>query len=304
VPAEHDVVVQYAPRLRFYKTEKHFPCPVNEFHARATFRRVLCSNQKGEEVWDPRQRVWVPVPNPPDLPDEKSCLAPDWADVVKQATLGDIAGDSHGGAPARCGYFLALDRSWFGKSPGAIKPTGAITSPVPIYCDVYPCGPGSPNFAPPEAGAGIAVSYWIFYVWNQASVGWHEGDWEHLTLYFAAGDFEKAKPPTHFATWQHGRPHVGGFKKLALIDDTHPEIYVNDQGHALQSGLPAVDGAPVTPGLLAKPAWDTWTLPIHNIEDEPWCGYTGGWGAITTHRKLLVDLSGPVGPWHKRGPGQ
>jgi hypothetical protein len=152
----------------------------------------------------------------------------------------------------------------------------------------------------PDGEGGLALQYWLFYVYNDWNDR-HEGDWEMIQLLFDAADAQAAlaTSPDVVAFAQHEGAELAdwGAPPLQVVDGTHPVVHPGEGSHAsyfrsdqwfgksAQSGFGCDDtSAPLTelrPQVLLLDA----TAP------PAWLSYTGRWG-----EQQPSFNNGPTGP--------
>jgi len=152
-----------------------------------------------------------------------------------------------------------------------------------------------------EAGGGIILQYWLFYVFNQGELNSHEGDWEMVQVTLSP-DGSRAE---NVMLSQHRSGSLVLWSELTdVIDRTHPAIMVSLGSHA-NYGPGAeqlvygdrVDG----PGEVWGPG-DYTLVPIGTgLEgDEPaWLRYEGAWGEPAGSLGGLLGREGPKGPMYR-----
>ncbi|MDD1776814.1 MAG: Vps62-related protein [Candidatus Helarchaeota archaeon] len=162
-----------------------------------------------------------------------------------------------------------------------------------IYGHVYP------------EGDFIAVQFWFFYVYNDASLNQHEGDWEMIVILLN----ESTEQPVSAAYSQHSDGEVAAWADVEKTNTTHPNVYVAKGSHAnyfrpyqgkvgLENDEVANDGfvlpyndPDVTFELLSE-------LGNHPVSQD-WIVYGGRWGNYTGVVDALMGFAGPYGPGHE-----
>ena len=281
----------YAPLLLYHKYEHHFLGDPEEFRQHVRFRQSNFDGRK-DRGWNTKHRRWENNNN-----DGADYRGTDWPGVKQQ--IHAVMQDLRPGGPTRDGnitrprdkrnmwrfedntrgFFLQL-ADGFGRGGSGCTPD----SPLPIFCDIDRFTVAGRRY--------VSVLYWFFYIQNWFIIYTHEGDWEHVTLYFEEKDFENGRGPSwvYFASHNTGHVFRANDKKLTYEDNTHLHVYVSRFGH------------PSSPKVLRRRRADyrhkikTWEQPIPLIEDFDWSTYCGAWGAVGES----VHTTGPLGPFFKR----
>jgi hypothetical protein len=298
-----DLVTRFAPFLRFDADERHFLATPDEFRDHGRFRRSL--EGKDDLGWNVRAQEW-----------QKSnghgadFVGAEWARIkqeialaTKQTRPDGVAFDGPVTRPQdernlwgegkRIGFFLELEEGFGHDASGA--PPQDFVSPAPVFHDVY-------DFTGERVAKWIALSYWFFYIYNWNNMFKHEGDWEHITLYFAAGEGLELPRAIFYAAHNSGSL-ISGRSPVYVPDTadetthggppsaaaTHPIVYVMRHGHP---SYPIVDDPKRYP-LCAR----SWQQKIPALGEE-WREFDGAWGEVGD---FFGHTTGPLGPWFKRG---
>jgi hypothetical protein len=284
------LVTQWAPLLVFHRGEDHFPGEPETFGRESRFRE---SNYKGtaDRGWNPTTGRWEDGD-----PTGPAYEGTPWPTIIKEieAQTKELRplGLRIGGKITR----PLDDRNLWGRGNHRgfhLTWKGSLTSPqsgadskhpVPIYHDL--------TTLRTETGLWTVLHYWFFYMLNWCTVPTHQGDWEHITLYFAENTFEAGQRPAYV----YYAAHEGGL----LLSWDHPAIDWNGSTHPSVHVL----GGHASYPLVAKEArdrytirWRTWDLEIPAVEQADWALYDGAWGAAGPQ----PWMTGPLGPLFKRG---
>lgn len=295
------VVRTFAPLLRLDADERHFPDTPDGFRANSRFRQ---SNYAGSQDrgWNKRLEKW----------EERSVEGDDYTGEEWSVILREIGQETAalrpGGATAdgpitrprdprnlwrpgsATGFFLEL-KEGYGHDQSGRRPD---LEPAPIFWD-------HDSFRDARGRPWASLAYWFFYTYNWHVVSRHEGDWEHITLYFAEGRFDSFPAVIFYAAHNAGYLISGG-ARVWVPDDatagthattpgaaTHPIVFVSRFGHP---SYPVVDDPERYPWAVR-----TWDHAIQPIETAAWLAYDGAWGEVGE----IVHSTGPLGPWFKRG---
>ncbi|MCP4546300.1 MAG: hypothetical protein GY835_07530 [bacterium] len=284
-------VKTYAPLLLYHSDEKHFPGAPEQFRQNARFRQSNFSGRR-DRGWNRTQGRWEN--NNKSGSDYRGA---EWDVIRDQIDL--LTRERRPEGPTRDGdvtrprddrnlwsaedktrgFFLEL-KSGFGKAGSGCNPS----DPVPVFHDIDKFSINGRRY--------VAVLYWFFYIQNWFVIYTHEGDWEHITLYFREEDFEAGDEPIwiYFASHNSGHYFRWTDKRLRFEEDSHPSVYVSRFGH------------PSTPTVLRKRRQEyiyrirTWDREIPSILDFDWATYCGAWGEVG--EKAMT--TGPLGPLFKR----
>jgi hypothetical protein len=298
-----DTVEKYAPALFLRKDEKHYPATPEEFRRVGRLRQSNFDGRK-DRGWNRAKQVWEqPGGKGPDYQGEE------W-ETIKGLILTATGDLRPGGAAASTpetpapkvarprdssnlwgrgetkGFFLELP-------DGYGRATSGPGSQVPIFHDVQ-------RFRASNGSNWVAVYYWFFYVYNWFIVSEHEGDWEHVTLYFEPERFDAGDRPgfVYYAAHNDGlllragdaRIEWYGEEGQAAPEGTHPGVYVSPFGH------PSYPTVPEKLRALYPRPWLTWKEPLPSVQGQAWDLYDGAWGEIGE----IVHSTGPLGPIFKR----
>ncbi len=281
------VAQRFAPLLLFHRSERHFPVDPDAFRREARLRmsnrsgrrdagcrasdgRWMDGDHDGPEFYDmPWDMVAQATAAELGEPHPRTL---DWCDDVTRPRDGRNRWRRGGGDGTR-GFYLDLrNRDW-------LRGTGRADARAPIFFDLYRIT------APVEA---VALSYWFFYDYNWHVAMAHEGDWEHITVYFHPAD-----PACVLPTFAYYAQHGGGMR-VAWADvrreDTHPRAYVSTYGHPTYPAVPAAREGEW------RTAWRTWEHELRPVGRQPWTTFDGAWGEVGE----LAASTGPLGPWFKR----
>lgn len=152
----------------------------------------------------------------------------------------------------------------------------------------------------PDGEGGLALQYWLFYVYNDWNDR-HEGDWEMIQLLFDAPDAATALAtgPELVAFAQHEGAELAdwGEPPLELVGGTRPVVHPGEGSHAsyfraeqwfgksAQSGFGCDDTS--APHTELRPE----VLLLDDTAPPPWLDFTGRWG----ERQPSFN-NGPTGP--------
>jgi hypothetical protein len=280
---------EFAPLLCFRDDERHLPGSPDEFRRNARFRESnfdgsrdrgwnrsldtwVAGNQHGAEWLDVRwgtvTREIAAVTGRP-----RDTLPPD-RDVTRPRDS-----RNHWGEGSTRGFFLELAEG-FGRAR-----SGSAGPPLPIYYDLV-------DYRDADGGEWKALSYWFFFVfnWNVLALAQHEGDWEHITLYFSPPAFaDGGRPELIFYASHNDGFLVSGLSPSQYAEDRHPIVYVHPNGHPSYPIVP-------DPGRYDR-RWRTWEHDVLPLDEQEWARYDGAWGEVGE----TVHTTGPLGPWFKRG---
>jgi hypothetical protein len=279
-----DDAVAYAPCVYFERDEGFPPADVDAFRRAARFGQ---SNFEGrrDRGWH-KQRGWVEVDE-----DGDAWRGEDWPNIVAEIdeqapepapgrtrVTRPYDEENVFGAGSRSGFFLQVKgrvdrdahRSWEPQTAIYFDRTEREIDGAPV----------------------VGIHYWFFYALNWNVVLTHEGDWEHVTLYFEPGELDARRRPS----WVYYASHDGGWvfprDRVEWVDATHPKVFVSRYGH------PCYPRAPVRFFRTARlrPPWRTWEGPVLDLAEQEWRAFDGAWGGVG----LMTHLTGPLGPWFKR----
>ena len=302
---EAALVRRFAPYLFFSPDETHFPGEPEEFRRVSRFRQSNWSGKK-DRGWRTNPEGWVnPGANSPDF------RGPKWTSVLTEIEKETRALRPGGVQPshperdlpqvARCrdsrnlwdkgdarGFFLELPEGY-----GRVTSGATPSAPVSIFYDLV-------TFTA-EGTKWVVLYYWFFYIYNYFVVFEHEGDWEHISLYFHATDFSTGALPScvYYAAHNTGLVLDSAHESMEWFDDqgqltpdgTHPGVYVSNYGHPSYPSK----SAEFRRKKKLRP-WRSWEQPVVKIETQPWSLYDGAWGEVGE----FVHSTGPLGPLFKR----
>ena len=291
-------IENYAPELWFHRSERHHPGSPEDFRKNARFRQSNFSGGK-DRGWNHRDAVWVPG-------NEKgpNFVGEQW-DRINKVILDETKqlrseGPTVGGPVSRPrddrnlwkgddgkrGFFLELIEGHGRDSSGA--PAGTR---LPIFYDLYDHRIAAYEYE--------VLTFWFFYVYNWHVFFAHEGDWEHISLYFDRGRRDGIRKPyaIYYAAHNGGEVYFDNEQRSPVhwVDGTHPRVYVNHWGH------------PCHPRVARhlqrqyKDSWRTWEASptgdhLLDIGKAEWRDYCGAWGEVGQ----WVHSTGPLGPNFKR----
>ena len=285
----YDVLAsKFAPLLRFHPDERHFPGEPDQFRQHSRFRQ---SNYRGvtDRGWSKAAGGgWVDGNH-----QEADAFDIPWGTLLP-AIDAETKGIRPGGPTIEGpvsrprdernlwdrldsrGFFLELAEG-YGRDRSGSDP--AI--PLSVFYDVH-------EFTTDDGQAWLALHYWFFYIYNWNVLLAHEGDWEHITLYFDPARAAALRKPECVFYAAHTGGRLVPAAAVQWAETWHPTVFVSRSGH------------PSYP-RVAHPAdydryWRTWALPIWYVAEEPWCTYCGAWGEVGE----LAESTGPLGPWFKR----
>jgi hypothetical protein len=295
------VVRDFAPLLRLDRDERHFPGEPDQFRANSRFRQSNFADSR-DRGWNKTLARW----------EESDVEGEDYTGTQWGTILGQIGEETSALRPGgvtsdgpitrprdrrnlwnpggATGFLLEL-REGFGHDQSGNRPDG---TPARIFYDHHAFRDGSGR-------RWAALSYWFFYMYNWHVVSQHEGDWEHVTLYFADERFDSFPAVLFYAAHNEGYLVSGG-ARVWVPDDatadtpattpgaaTHPIVFVSRFGH------------PSYP-IVHDPERYTWAIRTWDEgipwidEPAPWRDYDGAWGEVGE----IVHSTGPLGPWFKR----
>jgi hypothetical protein len=283
-------VTKYAPLLHFSRFEQHLPGEPEAFRANAYLHESKYRGNR-DRVWNPREGHW----RDSDRHDD-DCCGPSWEstlDEIETVTRSERPGGPTSDGPvtrphddrnlwreenARKGFSLSL------KDGHRRSRSGSLADPK---CSIYHVLDRG-KF---DGFDYVALTYWYFFVRNWNVVLTHEGDWEHITLYFRETDFGKAVRPeaVYFAAHNGGHAYWGQDPVLKWEEDSHLHVYVSVWGHASYPELPSFRR------WQYSKRWRTWDRDIPGVLSQPWRDFDGAWGR--TGKKAWT--TGPLGPYFK-----
>lgn len=259
---------RFAPLVRLTRGESHLPMAATEFLDGATLRWAhdkLCGDDEVAADVDPRKLA---------------------TGGYRHQGKGHPPGCAHGGRfydsseNTRPHGSAELGAEGF-YLDGDDSQHGGTGTTAPVYWQYY-------------RGAYV---YWFFYPFNDAPpvpIGFppieafdHEGDWERIAVRTDGQD-----NPIGVTLWGHGNSCYVRSEQLKWEAD-HPVVYSALGTHAsyAESGIHRGGVDMTTEG----PRWETWRA-VRPIEDEPWYGYSGGWGSVGFGGPESNHRTGPAGP--------
>lgn len=185
------------------------------------------------------------------------------------------------------GFALDLDNAFYDGSAGR----------VPLYDDVR------------VGRHGIAITYWIFYGYDQPVLSLdpkvppdqvaafskglaHEGDWERVVVALSLG-----LKPVGVRYHQHDTSRFVPWKRVPLTAGSHPIAYVAKGTHASyasagETRLCLAPGACLLDQRDQGRAIESWKDGLIPVRSRPWYGFGGAWGRAGE----LSATTGPLGP--------
>ncbi len=155
----------------------------------------------------------------------------------------------------------------------------------------------------------LDIQYWIFFPYNGPTAvggkGYHEGDWEHVTVRIRNG-CEEIRRVYYGAHGSEGRWYYPN--ELSYVSN-HPIVYVARDSHALYPNSGTIKRGGLKPrdrtnagrqfaaaGRLVLVDDRTGTISNHLAPD--WTRYRGRWGEATGDE----GIADAAKPWGPRGP--
>jgi hypothetical protein len=295
------VVTDFAPLLRLDADERHFPSDPEDFRANTRFRQSNFRDSR-DRGWNKALARWEES----DVEGE-DYTGVDW-DTIRSVISRETEAPRPGGVTADGpvtrprdprnlwdpgspkGFFLEL-KEGYGHDQSGQRPDVA---PAKVFYDWH-------NFRDESGRPWAALAYWFFFHYNWHVVSKHEGDWEHITLYFAEERFDSF-PAFVFYSAHNAGYLISGRARVWVPDDAtadtipttpgvagHPIVFVSRFGHP---SYPIVhDPERYT---WAIRTWDR-DIPCVDTPDS-WRDYDGAWGEVGE----IVHSTGPLGPFFKR----
>ncbi|MFP3985363.1 MAG: hypothetical protein ACLFU9_05280, partial [Candidatus Bathyarchaeia archaeon] len=147
----------------------------------------------------------------------------------------------------------------------------------------------------------IAIQYWFFYAYNDASLNEHEGDWEMIQILL-----NETETPVSAAYSQHLKGQAASWADVEKTDSTHPKVYVARGSHAnyfrsYQGRLGMESDEVGADGVLLHPSDLTLVLlgelePGEHPPAQAWLRFGGRWGNWGKLADAAVGFAGPYGP--------
>ena len=173
------------------------------------------------------------------------------------------------------------------------------------------CGDTNPNKRVPayvnilnytnEIGEDIEyIDFWLFFGYDFASFGSHQGDWEHVMVKLvnkkiAGAWLSHHSNFTYFKASDLDIAEVGGRPRL--------KVFCAKGSHAMYAttGLHKTDFIIEIDHLISDNASDKgyrWKVSDNRIylRNQPWKNFAGAWGEVG----LWGVTTGPLGPWYKK----
>lgn len=152
-------------------------------------------------------------------------------------------------------------------------------------------------------GQYLVVQYWFFYVYNDAPINEHEGDWEMITILL-----DSAEQPVSAVYSQHLQGQRASWGDVEKDSVTHPRVYVARGSHAnyfrsyqgrlgLESDDVGADGFALKPSDLNVVVLGEITSGSHPASQD-WLGFGGRWGNWAELADAGAGFAGPYGPGH------
>ncbi len=149
----------------------------------------------------------------------------------------------------------------------------------------------------------IVVQYWFFYVYNDAPINEHEGDWEMIMVLL-----DNAENPVSAVYSQHLQGQRASWGDVEKVDETHPRVYVARGSHAnyfrayqgklgLESDDVGADGVALNPSDLNLVMLGEIDPGLHPASQD-WLGFGGRWGDWAELADAAAGFAGPYGPGH------
>jgi len=143
--------------------------------------------------------------------------------------------------------------------------------------------------------SGVTViQYWMFYAFNKGELNQHEGDWEMVQIYLAAGT------PTHVMFSQHESGQKATWDQVEK-NNGHIKVYVARGSHAnylrYYSGKIGIANDIVgANGRVLKSS----EYQLESLADKPWINFGGRWGEMNSVEDTILGKSGPYGPMYRQ----
>jgi hypothetical protein len=279
---------RFAPLVLFHKYEGHLPEDPENFKAGARFResnyqgfadRIYNENEGWTEV-DGSTPAYFDIPWGSIQEECQKRFEGENIDPTVSRNLRPRDGNNRYGEGSARGLFLERDERLGQEKSGYPVASHRVTAPV--FLDT----------AYDEDAGIVKVLFWFFYALNW----WkflitHEGDWEHITLFFTDDAFAAGGAPfvVYFAQHNAGIPLA--FENLQVLETdggNHPILFIDRNGH------------PCNP-VMEHPhkysiRWETWKGEITPISEKNWSEFAGAWGRAG----LFAFSTGPLGPLFKR----
>lgn len=80
-----------------------------------------------------------------------------------------------------------------------------------------------------ENGGKIILQYWMFYVFNDGRLNFHEGDWEMVQVTLSGAD---ARPESVELSQHHSGHRISWSEVTEVVNGTHPVVMVSRGSHA------------------------------------------------------------------------
>ena len=149
----------------------------------------------------------------------------------------------------------------------------------------------------------IIVQYWFFYIYNDASLNRHEGDWEMIEILL-----DESEKPVSAVYSQHLQGQRASWVDVEKVEETHPKVYVALGSHAnyfrpyqgklgTENDEVGADGRTLTPSEIKLVI-----LGEHGQGNHPpsqnWLDFGGRWGDWAKLGDATIGFAGPHGPGH------
>jgi hypothetical protein len=285
-------IQQFAPHLHFRGFEGHMPGFPEDFRRHA---RLLYHDGSAASVLNPATGRLEPEAGVRDehfgpswsqieatIAEKTGALRPEG--VSRKASVSRPADDrSLWGKESRQGFFLQLRDGYARETSGCRG-----DQRCPIYYDLD-------DSLVVDGVRYVVLAYWFFYIWNWIHILTHQGDWEHVTLYFRREDFDAGRRPSwvFYAGHESGK-FVPGTNDVLWDPDDHLRVYVSPWGH------------PSLPSIIERfrfhytRPWRTWEQEILPVKDAEWHRFCGAWGNAGDVG-VMSFMNGPLGPYFKLG---
>jgi hypothetical protein len=284
-----DPITRFAPHLFFRGWEGHMPGRPEDFRRHA---RLLYHDGSSESVLNPHTGRLEP-----DTGVRDDQFGPEWSQIVRVVEentrarrpggvtrTGEVSrpGDERNlwQKESRQGFFLQLREGYGRETSGC-----GGGEPCPIYHDLD-------DGLVVNGARYVVLAYWFFYHWNWIYILTHQGDWEHVTLYFRRDDFDAGRRPSwiFYAGHESGEFVSGSNRSLGWTDD-HVHVYVSPWGH------PSLPSIHERFRFHYTREWRTWEREIPPVQGAQWHRFCGAWGNASD----IGFMTGPLGPYFKLG---
>jgi hypothetical protein len=148
----------------------------------------------------------------------------------------------------------------------------------------------------------IFIQYWMFYVFNPATMNRHQGDWEMVQVILDADE----RPVATTYSQHHGGVRAT-WSEVIVHNDVHPQVYIALGSHAnyyryYQGKLQGMDHCDDN-GLSLEPQ-DYELIEMSEAvpggtPDTSWVWFGGRWGTIPDIFAVSRGEAGPPGPMYR-----